>query len=75
MDEREIEKFSWSGLFLVTACCSFLFSFVLKILDGAFSSWLLIIAGVTSVLGLLSWLISLIDRQYAKKSKGNRVAS
>lgn len=75
MDENEIDKFSWSALFLVTACCSFLFNFVLKIIDGHFSSWLLFIAGISGGLGLLSWLMSVIDRQYIKKNKNDRVSS
>lgn len=67
MDERDLNKFSWSGLFLVTACCTFLFSLAIKLMDGEFSTWLLIIAAATSVLGVLSWTMSRIDRQYARK--------
>ncbi|HEV7782997.1 MAG TPA: hypothetical protein VGO58_17095 [Chitinophagaceae bacterium] len=74
-NEREMDKFSWSGLFFVTSCCFFLFSLALKILEGQFSRWLLIIGAATGILGLLSWGISMIDRQYVKKRKNNRFAS
>jgi hypothetical protein len=75
MDEMEIDKFSWSGLFFVTCVCSFFFSLVLKILDGQFPVWLLVIGAITGALGAMSLAVGAIDRQYAKKRKGKRFAS
>lgn len=75
MEDQDIPKFSWSGLFGVTAVCTFLFSVAIRLMDGEFSSWLLILSAVSGILGFISWGIGTIDRHYAKKKKNNRFAS
>ncbi len=73
--KNEEDKFPWSGLFFVTAGCCFLFSFILRSMDGVFPTWLLIMGAGAGVLGLLSLTIQLIDRHHAKKRRDNRFAS
>lgn len=68
MDENDMMGFSWSTLFIVTACSSFAFSFILKLLDGNFSPLLIKIGVVTAVLSLISWLIGKLSKPSGKKS-------
>lgn len=55
MDEKEMMNFSWTGRFLVTGFSCFLFSMMLKILDGDHSRFLVLTGTVTLILGLLNW--------------------
>lgn len=55
MDEKEMMNFSWTGRFLVTGISCFLFSMMLKILDGDHSRFLVLTGAVTLTLGLLNW--------------------
>ena len=71
--EPDEKDFSWSGLFIVTACCCFLFNVIIKILDGHFSPLLFLVAGVAGFLGLFSVAFKIIDRQVSKKNKKNSV--
>jgi len=76
--EDEKEKFSWSGLFIITACCSFLFNIAIKLLDGSFSDMLFIIGGIAAFLGVVNWLIITVTayRQATKrKRRKNNFAS
>jgi hypothetical protein len=58
MQEKEMMRFSWTGFFLVTGCSSFIFSAVMKILDGAHSRFLVLTGFVTVSLGLLNWVFN-----------------
>jgi hypothetical protein len=69
MEEKGYWEVNWTALFIVTACSSFIFSLVIKILDGYFSELLLIIGGITSGLSLLSWLLQVLAIQYSRKKK------
>jgi hypothetical protein len=60
MDEKE---FTWSGLFLVTACSSFLFSGMVKLLDGSYSDLLLLIGGIALLLTVSNWVFKALKRQ------------
>lgn len=74
-DFEKEEEFSWSGLFLVTAGCSFLFNIAIKILDGNFSNLLLIIGFIAAGLGALNWTARILSRQLNKKGKNKGFAS
>jgi hypothetical protein len=69
MEKKEINDFSWSVLFIVTACCSFLFSGILKLLDGDFSWLLLVIGGVAAGMAAVNWVGRMIDGYIHKKRK------
>lgn len=70
-DFEKEEQFSWSGLFLVTAGCSFLFNVAIKILDGNFSYLLFVIGFIAAGLGALNWAARSLSRQLNKKRKIN----
>jgi len=55
MDDKPYPVFSWTSLFFVTACSSFIFCLILKILNGNISGLFLKIGVITGVLGLCSW--------------------
>jgi len=67
MDEKELFSFSWSGLFLVTAGSSILFSFILKFLDGSHSPLLIKIGVVAAILGIINWFIIRLNKVSFKK--------
>jgi hypothetical protein len=76
MEDFEVkEKFSWSGLFLVTTICSLLFNVAIKILDGSYSNLLSNIGFVAAGLGVLHWTVGSLFRQSNKKRKKKRFAS
>ena len=54
MEEKEMKEFSWTGMFLVTGFCFFLFRLILKILDGTEPRIFLMIGSVSLFLGLLN---------------------
>ncbi|MBL7746872.1 MAG: hypothetical protein JNM19_05555 [Chitinophagaceae bacterium] len=69
MDEKELFGFSWSGLFLVTAVSSILFSFVLKLLDGSHSPLLIKIGVVSAILGLINILLKQLSKPVSGQKK------
>lgn len=75
MEDNELGGFSWSVLFIVTACCSFLFNVVVKIMDGYFSDLLFLIAGITAFLGVISYAGKVLTRQYNKKKRRSPLSS
>lgn len=75
MDEKEWREFSWSGLFIVTACCSFLFNLIIKLMDGNFSNLLLGVGIFATFLGVANWGVSMLSRQSCKKRKNRRFVS
>ena len=58
MQEKEMMKFSWTGFFLVTGSSCFIFSTVLKVLDGNHSKWMIMIGAISFSLGLLNWVMN-----------------
>lgn len=72
-DFEKVEKFSWSGLFLVTAICSFLFNVGIKILDGTYSNVLLYIGIIAVGLTVLNWMGRALSQQFTKKKKTKRL--
>ncbi|MES1222235.1 MAG: hypothetical protein ABUT20_42460 [Bacteroidota bacterium] len=54
MDEREMNEFSWTGLFLVTSFCFFAFSGVLELLNNTHPVIFTWIGGAALLLGLLN---------------------
>jgi|CXWL01.1.fsa_nt_gi hypothetical protein len=75
MEEKEVSEFSWSGLFTVTAACSFLFNGIIKLLDGAFSNLLLAIGCIAVFLAVANWAGRMFIRQYSKKRRSRRFVS
>lgn len=75
MEENEPKEFTWSGLFTVTTCCSFLFNGIIKLLDGSFSELLFIIGGIAAGFATLNWFGRMIVKQSNKKRKKSRFAS
>ncbi|HSU28990.1 MAG TPA: hypothetical protein VLJ68_11440 [Chitinophagaceae bacterium] len=55
MEEREMNEFAWTGLFLVTGTCFLGFNQLIRILDGgpvSIFSWV----GISSLfMGLIHW--------------------
>ena len=51
-----MREFSWPGLFLVTGSCFFVFSLLLKFLNGSFPGVFIWIGIISLFLGILSWL-------------------
>lgn len=74
MEDHESAGFTWSGLFFVTASCSFIFNLAVKILDGYYSNLLFLIAGITAVLGTISFSIKLLLRHFSRKRKKQLVS-
>jgi hypothetical protein len=72
MEKKQATEFSWTGLFMVTAGCFFVFSGLIKLLNGSPAH-----AGLffkTGVVSLVLWSVSLIsngisDKPSLKKSK------
>jgi hypothetical protein len=65
MEEKDLREFSWTGLFIVTGCCFFLFSGVMKLLEGVhipFFTW-------TGFASLLLGSLSTVGNLLAKSVK------
>lgn len=75
MENKEISEFSWSGLFIVTACCSFLFNGAIKFLDGSFSNLLFVIGTAAAFLTIANWAARTVARSSNKKRSKRRFAS
>jgi hypothetical protein len=70
MDEKPYSGVSWTTLFFVTACSSFIFCLILKVLNGNISGLFLKLGVTTGVLGLCSWGISwLLNKMNAPKKE------
>ena len=65
-EEKEMMKFSWSGLFIVTSICSFLFSLFLKLIDGEHISLFIKIGFASLFLASLSLVNNLLKQKDAK---------
>ena len=68
-NEQEMLKFSWTGLLLVTGCSSLIFSYVVKILDGNHSRFLLLTGSAAVFLGILCWIVNAMISQVAAERK------
>lgn len=66
-EEKEMMKFSWSGLFFVTSICSFLFSLFLKLIDGTHISLFVKIGCITLVLAVFSVVNDILKQKETKK--------
>ncbi len=75
MEDQKMNEFSWSMLFIVTACSSFLFNGVIKLMDGHFSNLLSIVGNTAIFLTLLNWAIRTTARYASKKRRKRRFAS
>lgn len=75
MKDEESLKFSWSGLFTVTAFCSLVFNIALKLLNNYFSNVILIIGCTAFLLGILNWLGRIIVLPDKKKTNDNSLIS
>lgn len=73
MDEKEMREFSWPGLFLVTGFCFFLFSLILKFLNGSYPNIFTWISLVSIGLGILCWLGKSIP--YAERKDNQKTTS
>ena len=69
MDEKEMRKFSWTELFIVTSCCFFAFCGILKMLGGFQTGFFLKVGSISLVLGLISWAGKSISHHGSKKSE------
>lgn len=75
MENKDISDFSWSGLFIVTTCCSFLFNGVIKFLDGGFSNILFAIGIIAAFLAIVNWAVRTVARRSFNKRRRRRFAS
>ena len=64
-----MREFSWPGLFLVTGFCFFVFSLILKLLNGEYPAVFTWISIVAVSLGILSWLAKSIPYSERKDIK------
>jgi hypothetical protein len=71
MRDKETE-FSWSGLFLVTTVCSFVFTGIIKMLDGSNSILFLGVGTTSFVLWMFNRASDVAVRSAAKKRKNKR---
>lgn len=69
MEDKEMKEFSWQALFFVTGISFLLFSCGLKFLDGVYSIPMLWIGAIALVLGLISWIGSLLPKTHSKKKR------
>ena len=69
MEDKELTGFSWSGLFLVTGICSFIFLAAIKILDGTNSALFLFLGVIALFLLVVNWASRHIAKLVVKKKK------
>ena len=69
MEEQEYCEFNWTMLFIVTACSSFLFSLIIRVIDGVFPELLLVTGGIATVLSVLTLLVGVLANQSERKKK------
>lgn len=60
MDERSF-VFTWSALFVVTACCCLSFASMIRLVDGRFPRLLLLIGIVAAILAVLNLIARLLS--------------
>ncbi len=75
MQDKESKEFTWSGLFVVTAFCSFLFNGIIKWMDGHFSNLLFSIGGVAAFFAVANWVVIILAGQSNKTRRRRRFAS
>lgn len=68
MDDRDL-SFTWSGLFLVTACCCLAFAGVIRVVDGHFPRLLMIIGVSSLVLAVLNGLARFLSNRLNRKKQ------
>ena len=74
MEDLDIPKFSWTGLFFVTGACFLAFSLILKLLDGNHVSLFLIIGLVNLGCGVLALINERLNRKEANKENPEPVS-
>lgn len=67
LEEKEMMKFSWTGLFAVTSLCFFLFAFFIKLIDGSHISLFLKVGLVNLGFAGLCFINKWLSRKEAKK--------
>ena len=75
MNEEEPQKFSWSAFFFVTGCCSFLFNFLLNLLNDYYSTIILVIGCTAFFLGILNCIGRIIVLPGKKERDDNSLIS
>ena len=73
MEDLDIPKFSWTGLFFVTGACFLAFSFTLKLLGGSHVSLFLIVGLVSLGFGVLAYINELVSKKEAEKAKSEPI--
>jgi predicted ABC-type exoprotein transport system permease subunit len=66
MEDKELDKFSWTAFFLVTGFCSFSFSKIFYYLDGSqlpIFTWIGVISFLTGMLNSFRTLIMKTDSE------------
>lgn len=58
LEEKALKRFSWYALSAVTAFSSFLFSAVLRFLEGSHSAFFLKMGSVSMALSFILWLLN-----------------
>lgn len=66
MDDRSF-VFTWSALFVVTACCCLSFAGVIRLVDGHFPRLLVVIGIAAAVLAVLNIVVRLLAAWLDKK--------
>ena len=69
---KDLKDFSWSALFLVTGCSCFLFSAILKMLEGDYSKPLLWMGLAAFFFALLDYAGKLLAKTAATTKKRKR---
>ncbi len=69
-EEKALKKYTWYALFAVTSFSSFLFSGVLKFLEGSYSIFFLKTGIVSLLISLFLWLLHRPGRPRARKQPG-----
>jgi hypothetical protein len=71
-EERELQEFSWSNLFLVTGCCFILFAGAMKLVEGLVHPLFLRIGMVCILLRILAFLFKWLGRRLPIKKDHQR---
>ena len=69
MEDLDIPKFSWTGLFFVTGACFLAFSLIIKLLGGSHVSLFFIIGLANLGCGVLAFINELLNKKDASKAK------
>lgn len=64
-EDKEMREFSWSTLFIVSGLSCFIFSWVLKLLDGTHPPLLLKIGSLAIILAFFNWFLKRLVRSSA----------